>query len=254
MKPGYLKFYLFYGLLFSLASISIDLSAQGGRALADGPSLDGLTFLQSGRNNSPGGQPLSESGASQIDGTPYLFEDFQPGVLHFNTGKIAYAPITYDIFNQRITVQLQDGNYNVSYQVLDGFDLVAPDGDTLAFQKVTTLPRGITTGLGEEVFVEVLYQGHLTLVGNHRKNFLDEPTSSTTYNNGRENPEYNDQPMHYYLLQPGQPAEQVKLRTSWLRRYFDLSRKEVKQAIDEAGAAPASDAAAIAIVRYVDQR
>lgn len=236
-----------------LALFSLDLLAQGSGTSAGGGNLDGLTFLQTGRNTRPGGQAPGEGGSAQINGTPYLFEDFQPGVLHFNTGKVAYAPLSFDVFNQLVTAKLSDGNYHVSASVIDGFDLVAPAGDTLTFEKVSLLPEGITMGLSQDMFVEVLYQGKMALVGHHRKNFLDEPTSSTTYNNGRDNPEYNDQPTRYYLLQPGQPAERVKLRTGWLRRYFDLSRKELKAILVKAGATPGTDAAAIAIVQSMDK-
>lgn len=244
----------FYTIFLLLVNLALFAQGPGGRNLPalEGIPLDGLSFMQSGRGNTPGGKAPAPKNADGIDGTPYLFEEYQAGVLHFTTGKVAYAPLSYDIFNERVTVQLKDGNYNVSPEVINGFDIVAPAGDTMYFHRASLLPSGYSLGLSSESFVRVIYRGDIVLVGEHRKNYLEAP-KTTNYGNGRENPEYNDQPTRYYLLRDDQPAERVKLRTGWLCRHFGLSGKEVKSILAQAGVEPGSEAAAAAIVGYAEQ-
>ena len=179
------------------------------------------------RNTTPKGAAPPPGVTGEIQGTPYLYPDYQPGAVIMTNGKRVDIPLSYDLINHEVVIKIREEAMALPHTQLKAFLVESPEGDTLRFQKAHELPGGADMDLSPAVFVQVLYKGQLTLIGLHRKQFL-ATSNQTSYNNGRQEPEYDEQPVQYFLIQEGLEPMRMRLRKGWLLKQFPDQKAEIK--------------------------
>ncbi len=199
---------------------------------AFGQTNDGIPFLQGARNTTPLGQAPPPGTVGNVEGTPYLYENYQPGAIVMSNGNRVELPVNYDALNYEVVVMHQTQAMALPFHQVAAFFLQSPKGDTLEFRRAYDLPGGSALEFDSAQYVRVLYRGKLSLIAQHRATFL-ATSNQTTYNNGRQEPEYKHQPTRYFLIQDGQKPLQAKLRKGWVFKQFPDQKSAIKEALSQ---------------------
>ena len=181
-------------------------------------SLDGNPFLQGMRATNPKGLPPGVKGYGDLEGTPFLYEEFQSGTLHFVSGKNVDATINYDVFNHEVLVELKQQTMSLPHPNLQGFSITSPEGKKFEFRNATQWEALSSIDLAEGTFLRLIQDGDYTLVGEMRKNFLPAKQGDS-YGNDRDAPTFKDQPERFFLIEPGGTCVKAKLRKGWWLKY-----------------------------------
>lgn len=151
---------------------------------------------------------------SNINGTPYVFEDFQKGNFYFsNKTFITDKLINYNCYTDEVLFSDEKNIYSANSQDMDYFTIIPGNSGTVLLFKQVFLPSE-----KKRIFMQVLYKGESLLLKRYRKEFLkadlDQP-----YGSNRQMDEYNDY-YEYYVSVTGKEPVMLKPRKSAVNEVF----------------------------------
>ena len=136
-----------------------------------------------------------------LEGSPYLKETFQRGMVHIEDNEPYAAMLRYNAYQDEI--QIQEGN-GVSSLFLRDYIWVELGGETFRIVDYKT-----KSGISKGYFVE-LNQGNTRLLKRYEKVFREAEAASSSYSQDKP-PRFDDR-IAYYLIQGESPAREIKLR------------------------------------------
>lgn len=161
---------------------------------------------------------------SGVKGQSTVFEDFVYGNVNMKSGERAEGQeLNYDVVTHELIVRsrIYKRVLAVRYDLVESFELINVDGDTLFFKKVT-----------ERGFCQVLHEGKMNVYLKYGKQIARANHGGAYNSNARTYDEFID--MNVYLISTdGGPLEEIKgTRKAFEARFPEKSeaiRKYVKE-------------------------
>ncbi len=155
-----------------------------------------------------------------IEGSPYLTDDFVKGTVFIENEKPYTAMMRYNAYQDEIQVQGSDG---ISSLFKRDYVWAVIGGQTFKIEDYKSR-SGTTKGY----FIE-MNQGKVRLLKRIVHIFREGQEASSTYS--QDIPPRFDQEVTYYLAREGSPAEEVRLRKKDILNY--LGSKEAESFVKE---------------------
>jgi hypothetical protein len=155
-----------------------------------------------------------------IEGSPYLTDDFIRGTVYIENGKPYAAMMRYNAYQDEIQVQGPDGISSLFKR-----DYVWAEIGGQSFRIETYKDR---SGTSKGYFV-VLNRGKVRLLKRIVHEFKEGKPAVSSYS--EDTPPRFEQDVTYYLVREGSPAEEVRLRKKDILEF--LSSKDVEAFVKE---------------------
>jgi hypothetical protein len=155
---------------------------------------------------------------SGVKGQPTVFEDFVYGNVNMKSGERAEGQeLNYDAVANELIVRsrIYKRVLAVRTELVDSFELINADGDTLFFKKVT-----------EKGFCQVVYEGNMRVYLKYVKQVARANHGGAYNSNARTFDEFVDANV-YLISKNGEPLEEIK----GTRKAFEAKFPETSDAI-----------------------
>jgi hypothetical protein len=143
------------------------------------------------------GQTSKEEELNTITGNPYLFKDWNDGVVRFTSGRVMNQfKLKFDCLKNSLLLQFQGSSFATESKVQE-FVMYPKKKDSLVFR------RGfpVTDRTTDQTYFHVLVQGKATLLRLIARNIIEEKQLVSV--SGRVDRRM-EEIEHYYMLQNGQ--------------------------------------------------
>lgn len=159
MKPFY-----YFTLVFLIISFPLSAQVQNEAEISPTEMRD---MLNAGRI------PVHQ--AVNVEGSPYLFEDFYEGVVFLKNGRTTRSVhIRYNTHTQSIDFMSANQSFNVGLDNIESFSITIEG-------KQHTFTNGFdASGISEEDFLEIVVDGNATFAVRHNTNFMENTASYGT--------------------------------------------------------------------------
>jgi hypothetical protein len=162
--------------------------------------------------------------ATNVIGTPYLLNAFQPGEVTLDNRKTTETiMLNYNIYENRIEYQDGNNNYAIDGALIREFNVQDPAG-WLTFRKGFD-----ARGLEPTEFVLVLTEGKATVLVKHEVSFQQDVAA---YGTATQRDEYISRKT-VYINNDGETERIRRLRERDILRFFGDLRSEMKQFASE---------------------
>lgn len=160
---------------------------------------------------------IREKKYEEIEGTPYLFDDWIVGTITDNSGK-TYTDVLlkYDIYKERVEYSDQGKIYEVSNSMYKKFTLNIISQEINGIKKLSFTNEDVIPGFPKNSYVQVLLEGQTILYKKHKTFFLQE--NVTSYGSTMVKKQF--QPKVFYFIKTGDKLIEVKISRSALLEIF----------------------------------
>lgn len=178
------------------------------------------------------GKPLSRNQFTDIDGSPFLLDDWLPAAIYFQSGGVLTDfKVKYDVINDALVFLDKDGNLNNFKDRVKSFKFVK-GGKNYVFD--TQFPA--IDGHSDQSYYQVLSTGKIQLLKKYNKVIL-EPQNYNSANIAKKIQDvvnlyvYNvdDKSIVKLKQQESFLAEKLKIEATELKRYLKENKLNIKK-------------------------
>ena len=181
-----------------------------------------------------------------VEGTPYLYEEFQPGELFFrDMTKMSGLQLNYNCTTGDLLFMYDDKTYITARDDIDYFVIYPAKEDTVFLFNKQLLPKS-----KKPEFVEILYNEHSLLFKRHLKTFK-EASVKTPYHANRDYNEYIDKE-EYCLKFPNSDVVIFKPTKNGILSLYPEKAKMISNYIKNEKIKPKKDTDLIRVIKYCD--
>jgi len=163
---------------------------------------------------------LTTQRAVNVEGSPYLFNDFYVGQISLKNGHITQPmPIRYNSHEQAIEFRYNNNLFTLTGDGVQSFEFKVDD-------KLYLFRQGYESQrLSEDDFVQVLSEGKITLLVRHFTSFFKDATS---YGNATRQDYYDSSETYFIKVGNNDPERLRNLRERRVMGYIDLHKDKVE--------------------------
>lgn len=160
---------------------------------------------------------IREKKYEEIEGTPYLFDNWIFGTITDNSGK-TYTDILikYDIYKERVEFSDQGKIYEISNSMYKKFTLNIISQEINGVEKLSFTNETEIPGFPKNSYMQILLDGQTTLYKKHKAYFLEE--NVTSYGSTVSKKRF--QPKVFYFIKTAGKIKEVKISRSDLLEIF----------------------------------
>ncbi len=165
-----------------------------------------------------------------VKGTPYLYENWMEGYVNFIGNEEEADPKTYkmniNLYEHQVYVALSSGAVgSLPAKMIKNINFKTPSGEV----RFIPLPRKIieASNLSGSGYYELLHQGAITLIKNHKKIFQAADFKGA-YSSDIRYDEYKDD-IKYYISSDGKNFEKIRLNSKYLEKALPAYENNIKQ-------------------------
>lgn len=163
--------------------------------------------------------------ATNVEGTPYLFEEFYEGVVALKNGHTTQPlQIRYNTHTQSIDFMSGNLAFNVEGDNIESFYLTA-NGSEIKFVKGYDGSR-----LSEDDFVEIIVDGEAMFLARHHTTLFEDTAS---YGSATRNDIYRSDVTYYIKIGDDNPNRLRSLNERRVMNNFDRFEDELEQYADQ---------------------
>lgn len=135
-----------------------------------------------------------------IDGTPYLIEEFEDGKVYLKSGEVLTGKFRFDLYANQVQFINEDSRYVIAYP--EKIYKIELNGNTLKY-----IDYKIDAGIDHDYFI-TLVEGYYSLYLNKSKT-LKDPVATKPYQQARP-ARFLDHKDYYYIKAGEEPAQRVR--------------------------------------------
>lgn len=166
-----------------------------------------------------------------VKGSPFFVDQWITGTVYLENGKIyKNVPLKYDVYQNELLAKTRGQAIYITRDIINNF-VLKPDSLSyqIKFTKVT--PENKVKRIDPEQFLQVLYEGDLTLLELKNKVFI-KANYQGAYSANQPFDEFKDTSKFYYLDQDGN-LNKLKTSIGGVAKIFGDKKKQVKDFIFE---------------------